>query len=64
MKISTMTLAMAISKEITKAIQRGDNRVMVSHRLSGLVSGLKLAGAITEDEALELLIEIKNEYNM
>ena len=64
MKISTMTLAAAIAKEITKAEKRGDTKVMISHRLSGLVSGLKLAGAITEDEALEMLIEIKNEFNI
>lgn len=64
MKMSTMDLAMEIAKEITKAEKRGDNRVMISHRLSGLVSGLKLAGVITEDEALEMLINIKNEFNM
>lgn len=64
MKMSTMDLAVAIAKEIHHAEKRGDSKVMISHRLSGMVSGLKLAGVITEDEALEMLINIKNEFNM
>ena len=53
-----------VSKEILEAQARGEDSKMIGFRLSGIVAGLEMAGVFdTQEEAIEFIITIKNEFN-
>lgn len=56
-------IATGVSKEIMAAQARGENNYMIGFRVSGIVAGLTIAGVLTEDEATEFIINLKNEFN-
>lgn len=63
MKMDVIKLACEMGKEITEAQNRGENNLMIGCRLSGMVKGLEIAGVVTSEEATEIIIKLKNEFN-
>lgn len=58
-----VNIACGVTKEIMEAQARGENNVMIGFRVSGIVAGLTIAGALTEKEATEFIINLKNQFN-
>ena len=61
--IDTVKLACEMGKEMMEAQNRGENNLMIGCRLSGMVRGLEIAGVVTKQEATEMIINLKNEFN-
>ena len=52
-----------VAQEIMQAESRGENNMMIGLRLSGIVKGLEIAGVLTSEEATQMIINMKNEFN-
>lgn len=53
----------AVRHNLTEAQQRGENNMMLSFRLSGMIQGLQIANELNDQQAVEIIIAMKNEFN-
>lgn len=53
----------AVRHNLTEAQQRGENNMMLGFRLSGMIQGLQIANELNDQQALEIIIAMKNEFN-
>ena len=53
----------SIKRSLTKHQQSGDSNDMLGLRLSGMIEGLQLVNELNDQQALEIIIAMKNHFN-